>query len=237
MKHLACATRWLVPLFYAFLSFSAQDTGFAQVVVQVTIPGHADPWLAGMPDGAGASCCYNGCCCDESPFQSPVQVPDLCLITGTMLSFLVTGTTAQDPAYPLLPPDGGSVWVHEDHDDNGIAGLAAPISSCLGVFLADQQPDQTPPPDALDFTSPASVNYLTLAPTLKQVFFIGDGLTETGVVQQVVVPTGATRLYLGTMDSCQWSNNIGQFDVIVTDPCGSVAVQPVGWSALKSWYR
>jgi len=30
---------------------------------------------------------------------------------------------------------------------------------------------------------------------LKQVFFIGDGLTSGGVQQQFIVPTGATRYF------------------------------------------
>lgn len=35
-------------------------------------------------------------------------------------------------------------------------------------------------------------------------------------MQQVVVPAGATRLFLGTMDGFGWSNNIGSLDVQVT---------------------
>jgi hypothetical protein len=34
-------------------------------------------------------------------------------------------------------------------------------------------------------------------------------------VQQVVVPSGATRLFLGTMDGCCWNNNYGAHDVEV----------------------
>ncbi|HEY3242752.1 MAG TPA: hypothetical protein VGM03_05305 [Phycisphaerae bacterium] len=46
-------------------------------------------------------------------------------------------------------------------------------------------------------------------PGLRQPFFIGDGLTGTGsgAVQQFLVPDGATRLFLGTIDGCEWSNN------------------------------
>jgi hypothetical protein len=51
---------------------------------------------------------------------------------------------------------------------------------------------------------------------LKQVFFIGNGRTSTSAIQQVIAPAGATRLYLGTMDGFEWSNNVGAFNVEVT---------------------
>ena len=46
---------------------------------------------------------------------------------------------------------------------------------------------------------------------LKQTFYVGDGLTSGGVQQGRIVPAGATRLYLGTMDGYEWSNNSGAF--------------------------
>ena len=207
----------------------------AQVVVEVLVPGHADPWLAGMPDGSTASCCLGHC--DKAPAQSPQLVPGLCLYEGNALTFQVTGGTAQDPTFPLLPPDGGYPTIHNAYDENGIAALTAPFSCSVGVFLADAQPDQTPAPPGLDFSTPESRDYLVLLPELKQVFFIGDGVTAAGTTQHVLIPAGATRLYLGTMDSCEWLNNIGKFDAIVTDPCASVAVEAVTWSTVKARYR
>jgi hypothetical protein len=52
------------------------------------------------------------------------------------------------------------------------------------------------------------------------VFFIGDGLTGTGIgnVQEFTIPTGATRLFLGPMDGFGWFNNSGVIDVILTTP-------------------
>ena len=60
------------------------------------------------------------------------------------------------------------------------------------------------------------VNYTTLSPQIKQVFFIGDGRTSTGAVQQIVIPGGATRLFLATMDSTAWNKHSGSFAVSVT---------------------
>ena len=47
----------------------------------------------------------------------------------------------------------------------------------------------------------------------KQVFAFGDGQTSAGQQQTVRVPTGATRLFLGIMDSYQHSSNWGGFKV------------------------
>ena len=57
-----------------------------------------------------------------------------------------------------------------------------------------------------------------LSPALKQVFFIGDGLTGTGTgtTQTFVVPAGATRLFLGVSDGVGWFNNSGAFNATVS---------------------
>jgi hypothetical protein len=50
-----------------------------------------------------------------------------------------------------------------------------------------------------------------------------------GSVESVTVPTGATRLFLGTVDGFGWYNNVGQFDVTLTNVTASV---PDGGSAM-----
>jgi len=62
-----------------------------------------------------------------------------------------------------------------------------------------------------------SQDYLTFSPELKQAFFIGDGLTSNGERQSIVIPEGATRLFLGTMDGWGWYNNTGSFSVEVKE--------------------
>src|SRR6185369_4694236 len=74
----------------------------------------------------------------------------------------------------------------------------------------------SPTPAPLDFANPSQQNYTKLAPALKQIFFIGNGLTSDGTVQKVVVPDGTTRLFLGTLDGYGWHNNVGSFTVVVT---------------------
>ena len=66
---------------------------------------------------------------------------------------------------------------------------------------------------------------LSLAPMLRQVFFIGDGFTSGAISQQFVIPVGATRLYLGTMDGSEWANNVGTIDIVVSP----IPVPAAGW--------
>jgi hypothetical protein len=184
----------------------------------VSVPGTSDPWLAGMPPGATASLR------DMAPAQSPVEIVSPSIIPGTVLHFsaegMVSNGTCSLPNCPTNGPDGGETpgrpfFVHDAGAENGIADVLTPINSLVGVFLGPKQPDRTSAPDPLDFRTPADRNYLTLSPGLKQVFFIGDGLTDSGQAQQVIVPAGATRLFLGTMDGCCWLDNLGSFTVIV----------------------
>jgi hypothetical protein len=58
-----------------------------------------------------------------------------------------------------------------------------------------------------------------LSSLLRQVFFIGDGLSGsgTGAVQRFVAPAGATRLFLADLDGLgQNYDNSGQFVVVVS---------------------
>jgi hypothetical protein len=171
----------------------------------VTVPGTSDPWLAGMPNGSLAS---SG---DSAPTQSPVLALTS-LIPGTSLTFVVSGSVNNDPWPSGLLPDGGGFTWHATGAENGISDVRVPINSLVGVFLDNTQPNLTLAPAAIDFST-MGLDFTSMSPLLKQVFFIGDGLTSTNQVQQFVVPGGATRLYLGTMDGYGWYNNYGSFDV------------------------
>ncbi len=103
---------------------------------------------------------------------------------------------------------------HDDGNKNGISNVIAPYDSLIGVFLEDGQPDRFKAPELLDFKR-LGLNFTSLAPELRQVFFIGTGATKDGVTRRYLVPKGAARLYLGIMDSIQWSNNSGSFMVTV----------------------
>jgi hypothetical protein len=84
----------------------------------------------------------------------------------------------------------------------------------VGVFLRDAPPGDSAP-ERLDFTN--REDYGELEPQIAQVFYIGDGEGRT-----IIVPEGATRLFLGFADGFLFSglpgwygNNSGQLAVTV----------------------
>ncbi len=138
----------------------------------------------------------------------------------------VGGTVSNSPLRRewAVGPDGGSpepTWniiPHYAGPENGMASIWAPINSLIGVFLEAGAPDTSGVPEPIDFTSASRRDYTTLTPVLRQPFFIGNGLTSSGVQQKITVPQGATRLFLGTMDGGNWTDNAGSFTASV---CGT----------------
>ena len=196
------------------LIFALSGSALAQVVVP-SVPGSSNLYLAGMPNGS--TCCGG----DTAPAQSPVQVIGLTLTAGSALTFTATGGVNNSGGTPTTGPDGGSLQATPAN--NGISGATWPINALVGVFLDASQPSLSAAPASLNFST---TNFTTLSPLLRQAFFIGDGLTGTGTgtPQTFVVPAGATRLFLGTTDGFQWSNNSGSFAVVVT--AGAAGVTP-----------
>lgn len=174
----------------------------------------SNPWLAGMPEGTTAND-Y-----DSAPSASPALLASKGeLVAGNELTFNATGTVSnQAGVEDEYEADGNLSWIIHNYpgNENGIADLKAPISSLIGVFLSDAQPNTMgTPPAKLDFTSAKSRNFSKLSPQLRQPFFIGDGKRSNGNMQKFVVPAGATRLYVGSMDGQQWSDNAGGFSVTI----------------------
>jgi hypothetical protein len=216
---------------------------YAQTVNGVIVPGDANPYLSGMPNGSTAVGS------DSAPDQSPIQVTGLNLSAGGFLTFAVTGSVSfVGNASPTNPPDGTGLIGHAA--ENGFGGHTLPLDALVGVFLTDAQPNLSAAPPALDFSvSGLGISFLTLSPQLKQVFFIGDGLTGTGSgnIQQFNIPSGATRFFLGTSDGFGWFNNSGQFTVNINQTGGVSAAAPepatvslitaVVFGALASRYR
>ncbi|MFO0899886.1 MAG: Ig-like domain-containing protein [Pirellulales bacterium] len=183
------------------------------------IPGVSNPWLAGMPDGASASVF------DHAPEQSPVSVVGIAVVPGAPLFISADGGVSSGAeGGKLYGPDGSPNYVqHGVGDENGLSSVYAPLNSLIGVFLGPSAPDGSPAPTRLDFRPattnvPNGVDYGQLSPTLKQTFFIGDGKTSDGTPQQIIVPAGATRLFLGVMDSGASSNNLGSLQVTFDSP-------------------
>jgi len=102
-----------------------------------------------------------------------------------------------------------------------MSNIKTPINSLVGVFLDNNVPDTegTPPP-GMDFSSESAQDYSngggSFEPQVRQTFYAGSGQTSTGVQESIVVPAKATRMFLGTMDGHEWSNNSGNFVVNIT---------------------
>ena len=183
--------------------------------VTVQVPATADPWLAGMPAGSTASC--ESGVCDSAPQESPLLVTGLTVTPGAGITFAAAGQVSFGPNQPFSGPDGGpdsngnAAPVHHDIGaENGISDVLTNLSSLIGVFLGPDRPDLTPAP---------SIGGFLPMPALKQVFVIGSS-------RQVIVPAGATRLYLAVMDGFQWGNNPGTFTVTVTQTPTVTALTP-----------
>lgn len=195
----------------ASLTTFVLQTTFAQI----TVPATSDPWLAGMPNGTTSA---PG---DSAPAESPTLVTGVAITGGVNLYFSASGGVSVDPRLNLYPLTGPVGWIsdptaHANGTENDIANVTVPLEALIGVFLGPTQPNLNPAPNALDFFTTTSLNYLSLSPALQQPFYIGDGQTASGIEQQVVVPAGATRLYLGMMDPGGYNNDVGSFSVNVS---------------------
>jgi hypothetical protein len=200
--------------------------------VSVFVPGFANPYLAGMPNGTTAP--FG----DSAPNQSPLLVTGLNINQASYLTFSATGSASYNSSI-YSGPDGGA-WFSRGAE-NGISGLRVTVSALIGVFLDSQLPTTTTAPNDLNFEV-LTRDFLTLSPELKQVFFIGDGKTSSSVNQKFYVPNGATRLFLGTADGSQWVNNGGGFTTNITSYTQAAVPEPTsmaifGIGALGIAYR
>lgn len=188
----------------------------------VTVPGTSNPWLSGMPNGTDAG---DG---DTAPNQSATEVNCLTVFPGDRLTFTPNGMVSNGP-FSCCPVSGAEgdcfILSHSRGAQFGISNITAPLNSLVGVFLGPEPPDMSAPPSPLNFSASSERNYENISPLLKQVFFIGDGrrFTTAGLLcQSVIVPSGATRLFLGTMDGFGWINNVGAFGVAVCNSTISI---------------
>ena len=114
---------------------------------------------------------------------------------------------------PLFGPGGNGLSGSSLTSLDGISGYLGPQGPLAGVFLDDSIPSSGPAPATLDFTlSGLGIDFLSLAPALRQVFYIGDGVTSGNVFQQFIAPAGATRLFLGIPDGFGFGGAPGAYD-------------------------
>jgi Flp pilus assembly protein TadG len=200
--------------------------------VQKYVPATSNPWLAGMSDGTWAGVGNPANSPDRAGNsgdvrQSPVLMKNLRLVSGSTLTFDgVNGGANNSNNVIRYTGDGNTGWCINNFGGSelGKSNIKAPINSVIAVFLNDDEPGGTPPP-SLDFSTAASRDFHSLKPQLNQMFFIGDGRRANGDMQQFVIPPGAKRLFVGTMDGWEWNNNVGGFTVTATSVAKIVTVK------------
>ena len=218
----------ITPLFGAILGqgkagATASATAAIGEPVEVGINAKASPYLAGL--GAG----------DMIPFTGETHLnwaPDgsywddcgpavvaLDLEPGQVLYFRdvegATGDYNSGETYGLegnlSRPDIGQAAV------NGINTTWAPLNSLMGIFLDDRRPDTWDMQETRNYAWEGWREERVHKPLNKQVFFIGDGVSNTDQrLQKFVVPDGATRLFLGLNDeNGYWWDNFGDYRTTV----------------------
>jgi len=153
----------------------------------ITIDGRADIFGAGKVGSPGG-----GLLPSEINFTAG---------NGTMLTFSeVTGTVSGWAAgCDFNGPDGGQVCGFGGTHVlslQGISGIKHNSKSMflVGVFVDDSVPADPAPP-LLDVSGANDV--VEFAPLLNQSFFVGDGRTASGQIQEFHAPAGATRVFFG----------------------------------------
>lgn len=175
--------------------------------VTVDVPGTAQIFLADQPDGTQFGA-------DVVPTNSPIAVEIVDFDPSLPLGFMVSGATAQHPAFPLRAADGTQEYhLLGPYSNLDVSGIYAPLMSLVGVFF-DRDQVVSPPP-YLSF-GPGQQSFAELAPEIQQLFYIGDGRRGrgTGNYQEFHIPEGADVLYLGLFDAPN-NNNIGQLQVTI----------------------
>jgi hypothetical protein len=140
-----------------------------------------------------------------SPSLGDVLPTELDLPNGAATALTVvsvTGTVSCCNGTPTGGPEGIPGYTTNVASFNGISGIMAPNAMFLvGVFTNGGVPT-TPAPAVLDFTAKGlGTSFTSVAPLLDQTFFIGDGRTASGAVQQFQIPSGARKVFFGFVDS------------------------------------
>lgn len=183
--------------------------------------------VAGTYGGTDSSKLYSSDYASGEPYGSPAQVSFTVNPGDTITITNVSGTASKGPGddtYYANGADtsGGSFQMDDDSasggvSEHGMSDVTTPGNSLVAVFLTNNTPDSGTAPSTLDFSTQAERDYTTISPVVEQPFYAGTGTNSGGSQQSIVVPAGATRMFLGSMDGHEWSNNSGGYSVTVTD--------------------
>jgi uncharacterized protein (TIGR03437 family) len=169
----------------------------ARAGITVTVPGISSITLAGQPDG------FKDTVYGSAPVNSPVQVK-VPLTPGKGIQFLAVGSISR-PTTPFIPPEGLAA-LDSAGGSYGLTTVTARQSSLVGVFVGDSVSTENLFDHGLDFTG-GLTDVTLIPPVLQEVFYVGNGLTPSGQPRTFVVPTGATRLFLASLDRAVSDNS------------------------------
>jgi hypothetical protein len=178
-----------------------------QEIATVSVSAKSDIFLAGADNAAT----FNGdTILNATPFQIPIS--QYLGATNQALSFSAKALWDLGPGGAGNGADGGGV-LGIGGPAYGVGAVTAKQMGLIGVFI-DEKPykQRSPAPSSLGYTK----NLGILTPKLYQPFYIGTGTNDIGNRMRFIAPSGATALYLGSLDSGNW-NNIGSATVTVYD--------------------
>jgi hypothetical protein len=178
----------------------------------------ADIALAGQSNGKVLNV---GCGGDSASLNSPVDTR-LALVPGKAVQFMSVSGTVNVNSFDSVGnrgPEGDINFNPDTAEAFGISVVRGPAGALVGVFLDERTPSPENQPQGWDFSSKAGRDTNPLAPSLRQVFYIGSGKTSLGTTKDFIIPNGAKRLFLGVLDNggCNFDNR-GSFQVTLTIP-------------------
>jgi hypothetical protein len=168
----------------------ALDVGTPLATMQVRVSSRSNLWGAGhaiapadLPGGEG---------------MLPMRI-DLPAGAARVLAFTeVAGTISYGSGLPENDADGTSAQ-SSNRSFDGLSAPSIPRQRHVSAVALDNTEPADPAPSALVMDAASA----TFTVGLRQIFFVGDGLTGTGsgVPQTFAIPDAATRMFLGFMDS------------------------------------
>jgi hypothetical protein len=193
--------------------------------------GHSEP---PAPGGGGAG-------------LLPVELPFVAALGQTLTFSSVVGSISYNGGGSWLGPEGYDPWLQDVSFPswNGISGITTYSYEFLaGVFLDDIEPSD-PAPANLNFGYDGLTrNFEVVGPDIGQLFFIGDGFTDSGLNQTFLVPATATRLFLGFIDTASptylpgsYQDNLGSLTATLDLGPAPIAIESTSWGSLKNLYR
>jgi hypothetical protein len=181
------------------VTIRGSDAIFLAGRTDLTIPPASEQWPKGLPRHPG-----------PTPEETRETLPPTIPVSGGQVVRVLAPASGGIDFFNGMTrrfgPDGGGAS-SQIRSFGGISGYSGTQGGLVGVFLGSSVPKSGAPG-----TLGGSLDFKTLSPKLRQVFFIGDGKNSKGELEEFVVPSGATRLALGVADGWDFMGAPGFYD-------------------------